>query len=643
MKYQYRPLENDQDEIRLVTLLPGDVNDPIRLSIHHAPFTRSADAPGKKGDRDRVQAIVPYPWSAEETFDGDILYLNKVTNETSWTYPHTGGTLPIVDEVKLHPHYEALSYTWGTKDEPEIAYVIDLEHGENEECTKLAIYQNLASAFRHLRYINDTRIFWVDAICINQEDIPERNKQVKRMANIYKLAYRVVAWLGSEECESKQGLATLQYIGDQIEATKTGSLVRAPGTKDPDMWMNAHCFSFDDQTWQTLLAVLERSWLYRLWCWQEISLSSRPTVLQCGHDQIRWAVFWKAVLCLHNKERLPSVMFRERCRHIAYLTSDATKQPMSVMLDLSRSKSCADPRDKIYGLLGLTAPVLTAGIKTDYSLPVEQVYKDTFLAHAAITQRLELLKHCFLATRRTGGPSWVPDWSRTDFAAPILSEQLSTGLSGANFNYIAPSILEVKGVRCTTVRTVSATASTEIGTALLAVSEWLNDLPQTDIYVNGETMIEAFALTLTMNRTRERHPTNHFLSVSEFVSLLWEIVSSDGGPENDPIYSDREIANMIQKIRGRAFFTTQDGHIGTAPGGIQPGEFDGMGTCWVNETELRRRRPSVYLPRLLLAHDPATRWPWKIPSRWRSICPWPQRRYHDPRAPSLALECNHQG
>lgn len=581
MKYQHRPLERDQDEIRLVSLLPGNINDPVRISIYHTLLVPSASAQGKKGKRDGLETAVPYPWSAEETSDGDTLYLNKNTNETSWTHPSRDSPLPAVEEPDFHPHYEALSYTWGTTDDPEIAYVIDLGPGGNEECTTLAIYQNLASAFRHLRYVDQVRIFWVDAICINQEDIPERNKQVKRMANIYKLAYRVVAWLGREEYNSKHALATLQYVGDQLEATKTGRLVRAPGAEEPDLWMNACRFSYDDRTWQAFLSILERSWLYRLWCWQEINLSSRHTVLQCGYDRIRWMVFWRAVLCLHNKERLPSVIFRERCRHIAFLTADATRQPMSIMLDLSRSKGCVDPRDKVYGLLGLTAPSFNASIKADYSLPVEQVYKDAFLAHTAVTQRLELLKHCVLAKRSTGGPSWVPDWSKTDFAAPILSEQLSTGLSCVHFKYVAPNVLEVVGVRCTTVQTVSAAASTEIDKALLVVPEWLEDLSETDVYVNGQTMIEAFALTLCMNRTRERHPTNHFLSVSEFVYLLREIVSLDVDSDNDPIYADREIANTIQKIRGRAFFTTEDGHIGIAPRGIQPGEIDGLITLWL--------------------------------------------------------------
>jgi hypothetical protein len=222
----------------------------------------------------------------------------------------------------------------------------------------------------------------------------------------------------------------------------------------------------------------------------------------------------------------------------------------------------------------LTAPLFNSSIKTDYSLPVEQVYRDAFILHTSVTQRLELLKHCFLAKRSIGGPSWVPDWSITDFAAPILSEQLSTGLSRVHFNLVAPDVLEIVGIRCTTVRTVSAVASSEIDKTLLVVPKWLEDLPNSDVYVNGENMITAFALTLCMNRTRERYPTNAFLSMWEFVYLLREILSLNVGSDKDPIYSNREVANMIQKIRGRVFFTTEDGHIGTGPAGIQPGEID---------------------------------------------------------------------
>jgi hypothetical protein len=58
-------------------------------------------------------------------------------------------------------------------------------------------------------------------------------------------------------------------------------------------------------------------------------------------------------------------LFRERCRHIAFLQFAAPA--MSSILDISRSKGCADPRDKIYGLLGITAAAFSSGIVVNYA------------------------------------------------------------------------------------------------------------------------------------------------------------------------------------------------------------------------------------------------------------------------------------
>jgi hypothetical protein len=38
--------------------------------------------------------------------------------------------------------------------------------------------------------------FWIDALSINQEDIQERNTEVKRMRSLYERAWSVVVWLG---------------------------------------------------------------------------------------------------------------------------------------------------------------------------------------------------------------------------------------------------------------------------------------------------------------------------------------------------------------------------------------------------------------------------------------------------------------
>ncbi|KAF2830838.1 HET-domain-containing protein, partial [Ophiobolus disseminans] len=41
-----------------------------------------------------------------------------------------------------------------------------------------------------------TSRLWIDAICINQSDLLERNHQVAQMRDVYTKAESVIAWLG---------------------------------------------------------------------------------------------------------------------------------------------------------------------------------------------------------------------------------------------------------------------------------------------------------------------------------------------------------------------------------------------------------------------------------------------------------------
>ena len=50
----------------------------------------------------------------------------------------------------------------------------------------LPVTVNLFHALKYLRHEAISRTFWIDAICVNQEDLDERGKQVQRMADIYR-------------------------------------------------------------------------------------------------------------------------------------------------------------------------------------------------------------------------------------------------------------------------------------------------------------------------------------------------------------------------------------------------------------------------------------------------------------------------
>jgi hypothetical protein len=87
------------------------------------------------------------------------------------------------------PKYEALSYAWG---EPVFSHTVQ----EVISNARLSITVNLHDALQAIRHQRKPRVLWIDAICINQLVLKEKNHQVASMGKIFVDAWRVVVWLG---------------------------------------------------------------------------------------------------------------------------------------------------------------------------------------------------------------------------------------------------------------------------------------------------------------------------------------------------------------------------------------------------------------------------------------------------------------
>lgn len=98
----------------------------------------------------------------------------------------------IYTNLKTKPVFEALSYCWGSPDNPKPIRL-------DGHIFRIGV--NLESALRHLRYENAQRILWIDAVCVNQEDLTERSQQIMLMRDVYESAQNVVVWLGDSENE----------------------------------------------------------------------------------------------------------------------------------------------------------------------------------------------------------------------------------------------------------------------------------------------------------------------------------------------------------------------------------------------------------------------------------------------------------
>jgi hypothetical protein len=91
------------------------------------------------------------------------------------------------------PPYEALSYSWDGQSRDQYISC----DGKN-----LAVTANCKAALNRLCRPFKSRLLWVDAICINQSLIEEKNQQVDIMFFIYAGARRTLIWLGESDINS---------------------------------------------------------------------------------------------------------------------------------------------------------------------------------------------------------------------------------------------------------------------------------------------------------------------------------------------------------------------------------------------------------------------------------------------------------
>jgi len=182
------------------------------------------------------------------------------------------------------PVYKALSYVWG---DPTVTSPIQVD-GYSFEATV-----NLVSALRHIRRSDSIVVLWVDAVCINQKDIKERNHQVQMMAQIYRSAEKVIAWLGEAGKDSDEAMKLLHRWGTAIEGlgfrTETHILAGSPflyDTRNALGWLSRINDPFDARGWNDISSIWKRPYWSRLRIVQEFVVSSSVTML-CGLQELR--------------------------------------------------------------------------------------------------------------------------------------------------------------------------------------------------------------------------------------------------------------------------------------------------------------------------------------------------------------------
>ena len=151
-------------------------------------------------------------WTMEPVAQTSIYKaLNTLTNEIRLLSfmptiePNGIGLQLDVVNINKAPPYRALSYVWG---DPTITEPICL-NGVNFKVTK-NLYTALQAILEHYSGDSEFRYFWIDAICINQNDATEKTRQVGLMYDIYSRATEVIMWLGEEDEDSHVAMSLVK-------------------------------------------------------------------------------------------------------------------------------------------------------------------------------------------------------------------------------------------------------------------------------------------------------------------------------------------------------------------------------------------------------------------------------------------------
>ncbi|KAF7555978.1 hypothetical protein G7046_g6420 [Stylonectria norvegica] len=295
--------------------------------------------------------------------------------------------------------YEALSYTWG--DPTHVNYITC-------DGKLIQITRNLSRALQRLRHETDDRVLWIDAVSINQGDIVERGLQVQLMSDIYRTAGSVIVWLGDSSQNSPAAFRLMHQL--HAAAMKTAETDRdtpiieseleklgLPERKSPD--------------WTAIDTIYWRPWFTRAWIIQEVSFA-KEAIIWCGEDSISWTDFAIVADYIYRR-RFPRLTDLDATtvlplNNVVTQLQIGTKQDMLYLLASFRRSFATNPVDKVYALVGLASD---AKIVPDYTIPVENVYRD--VTKDLLVKSLAVLSLVGEPSWKTleDLPSWVPDWS----------------------------------------------------------------------------------------------------------------------------------------------------------------------------------------------------------------------------------------
>ena len=485
---------------------------------------------------------------------------------------HHGGGRVLTCTFENAPDYEAISYCW-SNEVPTHELVVD-------GCI-MHITPTVAQALERLRQSTESRYLWVDAICINQDDLQERTQQVRQMETIYTHASKVIIWLGEEDHMTSDAYEIIEDAWQAVSAARE----LPSDTPSLDDLYNSGLPKADDQRWSALQGLILHPWFTRTWILQEAALNDEP-IIQRGSHTCHWRRLARVILNMIWSSATNVIHLDiSWITKVAYIDAReymGTVTHLLGLLMMTVGSASSNRRDKVYALIGLASDKEHLTSLIDYTKSVAEVYTD--VAHHYLTQGdisvLNLASDP--AWRNERMPTWVPDWSADARAWTLLGRGFTTpaisDTKNRPYTSLGRKMLHLKGIQLDVVRATgrhlpSARDDWEFVGILLFIQQWRHIAEKSQAYRNRSDLHEAFARTLVTNTTPIPEPCD-----LNSIYLAWMSIRL-GSSQRSREKTDGElleIAHFEQSMRSvcikRTFFLTRNGHIGMGPYFMRPSD-----------------------------------------------------------------------
>ena len=432
----------------------------------------------RRGTNSTVQ---PFIYTRLDKDKQDIRVLELLPGKVSDTIR---GTLRLAC-LNSDPEYDAASYVWGDPT-PTAQVIIDGGY--------LRIAENLAKLLVAIRHKTKPRTVWIDAICINQDDVQERGHQVQLMRNIYSQARTVRVWLDVDVNLTHPSFHAAKRLspppsGFDMAQLFPGGANTVSARLRRTVLLEHHPLSF----WDPLFRVFSNPYWERVWTQQEFFLA-RDLVFHfprgvCGPEPLlRFdAAVCRALTDLTKVRSPENNKIRDRAlgqvnsfitplypnRHLGFSWAKGhgrpcyTSDPTLLNLYLgSADLKARDARDHVFGVLGLVPDGLQHSVRVDYTLDVCQVYRMVTDHFILATKTVNFL--CYMHVQEPCNPlkAPLPSWSPSPDkrSIPLRRWVVKPGAS-AHVNHSSEQgqiydagVLRVRGIRFDTLKAASAPA-----------------------------------------------------------------------------------------------------------------------------------------------------------------------------------------